>query len=102
MLVLLAVNTMSFVKHYIKFMAVSVLLLILTSCSSLSIYDEAKYWTQFQSEACSMGYEKQGWVVVVDVASVDQELVDVLDQGEASAITYSLTHNLIPLLIDDN
>jgi len=44
---------------------------------------------------------KQGWVLVVEVTSVDQKLVDILDQGEASAITYSLAHDNIPILIDE-
>lgn len=45
---------------------------------------------------------KQGWVLIVEVKSFDQELIDVLDRGEASAITYSLAHNRIPILIDEH
>jgi len=45
---------------------------------------------------------KQGWVLIVEVNSLDQELVNVLDQGEASAISYSLAHDRIPILIDEH
>jgi len=44
---------------------------------------------------------KQGWVRIVEVSIDDEELVDFLDQGEASAITYSLQHDCIPILIDE-
>jgi len=44
---------------------------------------------------------KQGWVLAVEVTSVDLKLGDILDQGEASAITYSLEHDCMPILIDE-
>jgi len=45
---------------------------------------------------------KQGWVRVVEIKVNDRELVDLLDDGEASAITYSLEHDYIPILIDES
>ncbi|MFV1984372.1 MAG: DUF3368 domain-containing protein [Thiohalomonadales bacterium] len=45
---------------------------------------------------------QQGWIRIVEVNITDQNLADMLDQGEASAITYSLEHDCIPLLIDEH
>lgn len=44
---------------------------------------------------------KQGWICMVDIGVSDAELIHMLDEGEASAITYSLNNNCIPLLIDE-
>lgn len=45
---------------------------------------------------------KQEWVRIVEVNVKDRELVDLLDDSEASAITYSLQHDCIPILIDEH
>ena len=34
----------------VKLMLVNIFLFTISSCSSISVYDEAKYWTQFQTE----------------------------------------------------
>ena len=45
---------------------------------------------------------KQGWIETVQVDITDNELVEILDPGEASAILYSLSNDFLPILIDDN
>lgn len=45
---------------------------------------------------------QQGWLDIVVVPIDDQEIANILDPGEASAISYSLQHNRIPLLIDEH